>query len=139
MSQVAFLGLFTLISATMYQIDQSLKFLLPFVFKISEEKARRNVKIYNWSIISLLLVFTGLFFYIFYTPDDVGRNRVLWINLTFRLLFLIVYVVTVCRLYRKFKYFPSGVMDSEVKSIKRQFLAFMIGFIVQCAFFAYEI
>ena len=116
---MAYLGLFTLICATMYQIDQSLKFLLPFVFKISEERARRNVKAYNWGIFVLIMSYLGAFLYIFFTPKDIGRKNVLAINMGYRLVFLAIYLFTVVRLYRKFHYFPKGVMDSEVTSIKR--------------------
>ena len=75
------------------------------------------------------MVYGATLLWIFYEPDDLLRNPVLWINLCFRVLFVIIYLITVCRLYRKFRYFPKGVMDSEVKSIKRQFLAFFIGFL----------
>ena len=109
--------------------------MLPLEFKISEERARRNVKLYNWSIFALLMSYTGAFAYIFFTSRDIGRVNVLAINLGYRLVFLAVYSVTVSRLRRKFHCFPKGVMDSEVTSIQRQFLAFLVGFLAQFVFF----
>lgn len=138
-SQVAFLCLFALICATMYQIDQSLKFLLPLIYKISEEQARKNIRNYNLVMLALVLAYTAVFLWIFFTPKDVGRANVLIINLCFRIVFLIFYLVTVCGLYRKFRFFNQGVMNNEIKSIKRQFLAFFIGFISQIVFFIWEI
>ena len=113
----------------MYQIDQSLKFLLPIDFKITEEQARRNIKIYNWFIFLLILSYIGTGLWIFFTPIDVGRVIVLLINLSFRLVFLTIYLVTVYKLYQKIKFFNMDVMDREISSIKRQFLAFFVGFI----------
>ena len=82
--------------------------------------------------------YLGTFLYVFFTPRDIGRKNVLGINMGFRIVFLAIYLFTVVRLHRKFHYFPKGVMDSEVKSIKRQFLAFLVGFLAQFAFFIAE-
>lgn len=138
-SQAAFLGLFGLISATMYQIDQSLKLLLPYNLKSSEQRARRNIKIFNYSILALVMIYSGVFLWIFFTPIDVGRKWVLIINLVFRLLFLMIYLVTVCRLNAKFRFFTKGVLVSEIRSIRLQFWAFFTGFITQAAFVIVEI
>ena len=66
-SQVAFLALFALVSATMFHLDQSLCLLLPDVFKLTEQSVKRRIKVYNWVILTLTLLDTAMFLFIYFT------------------------------------------------------------------------
>ena len=129
-SQTIFLALLALCSATMYHIDQSLSLLLPDEFKSTQEKALRNIKIYNWAMLVLITIYFGIFLTIFFIPYNNTTRQVIIINFAKNLLLLAIYLITVITLYRKLRFFPEDIMKKEVNSIKLQFTAFLFGFTI---------
>ena len=130
---IVFYVLFALVSTTIFHIDQALTLVLPH--KEDHEarlaRVRRNMRCYNVSIISLCLVYFAFLIYVFFVPHDVGVRLVLGIDLFFRLLLFITYAWAVARLYRRLHHFPDKAMQAEVTSIKRQFLSFLIGYLIE--------
>lgn len=148
-SQAAFLALFTLVSATMYHIDQGLALLGRARQAAGAERAEqiaqaagralRNTRIYNWALFSLIAAYLGMFVWIYFTPEDVPAKTVLSLNLAFRVLFLGIYLATVISLVRKLKLFPPGVLQRELRSIKGQFFAFLLGFTAEAVYLGFMI
>ena len=84
-----------------------------------EARVLRNTKIYNWTVLFLISVYLSLFCWIFFTKVDILAEMVLSLNLGFRVLFLLIYLVTVVSLYKKLKNFKLKGMGQEITSIKR--------------------
>ena len=88
---------------------------------------------------SLIVVYTLSFLFIYFTEIDITPRAALSVNLAKSVFLLIIYLVTVVNLYRKLKILPQSIMEKEVKSIYRQFIAFFIGFLVQVIYMSYII
>ena len=93
-SQTTFIGLFALVSATMYHIDQSLSLLLPNSDQMTAHKILGYIKIYNTCIFCLAIIYFLTFLFIFFYYDILAW-LVLSIDLGFRITFLIIYTGTV--------------------------------------------
>lgn len=153
-SQTAFIALFMLVSATMFHISQSMALIhrtqsyqvsasgsssrLSSFFQ-DERNARRNIKVYNAVLLSLVSAFLGIFLFIFFWARDVESKLLLFLDMGFRACFLLIYFCTVIVLFRRLRQFPIGMMQKEVSSIKVQFVAFMFGFSVQAVYVAFLI
>ena len=112
---------------------------MPGALRKTEQRALRNIKIYNWSMFTLIVAYTAVFLFIYFTKEDTTARVVLSVNLGKSISLLIIYLVTVMNLFRKLKLFPESIMKKEITSIKRQFLAFLIGSVLQVAYMSYII
>ena len=117
-SQIASLALFALICATMYHINCSLSLLLQHLTGTTVKTARRNIFIFNSTVVLLVLAYTSLFMYILCTPRDIEASVVLLLDLAFQAIFIVIYLLTVWTLYKKLRHFPSESMTEEIRSIK---------------------
>lgn len=125
-SQISFLCMFALISSTMYHMDQSLTFLLPERHKQSSSRAKRNVKVYNWLHLVLVLLYLAAFLGIYFTKYDVKVTVALAVDMSFRCLLLTIYTFTVCSLHKKFGMIGNVKQKRQISSIEVQFMSFLI-------------
>ena len=87
----------------MYYLDKSLRMLLPNVYKLTEEQVKKDVKIYNIVIMVLLVIYIAMFIFVYFTTLHVSNEAALSIHVGFRILFLIIYMVTCVKLFRTLK------------------------------------
>ena len=118
----------------MYHLDLSLRLLLPNTFHLEEDETNKKIKVYNCVTFALLLIYFTMFLVIFFIMVNVSVNAVLITHLGFRIMFLIIYMVTCFKLFRTMKLFPDSIMENEIKSIKRQSLSFLFGFTLQASY-----
>ena len=97
----------------------------------------RRIKLYNWSLFAIVMIYLGLFIWTFFTPLDIEVVYILAMDLALHSVLLLIYAVTVLKLYRTLKHFPSESMGKEISSIKTQFFAFLIGFSFQAIYLSY--
>ena len=75
-----------------------------------------------------------MFLFIFFTEMAISVNSVLMAHLGFRILFLVIYMVTCFKLFRTLRHYPDSIMEKEIKSIQRQSISFLIGFTLQAVY-----
>jgi len=113
----------------MFHINQSLTMILPHVFNVSEETALKQICFYNTMISFIVVSYLGMLFWIFYAPD-IQVQIVLSLNLAFRIVLLLIFILTVIELFSTLKHFPAESMSIEIVSVKRQFVSFLIAFMI---------
>lgn len=137
-AQSAFITLFGLISSTIFHLNQSLTLVMPPIFKNTEAKAMKKICIYNSVIAVIVILYLAILVGIFLAPD-IKVEIVLLLDLIFRSTLLTIYICTVRQLFRTLKHFSSEQMSFEITSVKRQFYAFLIGFLFQAFYSSFQI
>lgn len=96
LSSAAFIGLYALISATIYHISQSLSLLIPNAERpVQVRDVQRNIRIYNICQFCIVLVYFGLFLWIFFTPNNISSSVVLSLDLGIGSMMTVIYILTV--------------------------------------------
>ena len=65
-------------------------------------------------MVAIILLYLALFLGVFFSPEKIGLTTVLSLTLGLRILVLIVYLLTVISLYRKFSYLPEIAQKTEI-------------------------
>ena len=126
---MAFIGLFALLSATIYHISQTLTLLIVKNEVLLQEKIiTRNIKVYNACMIATVLTYFALLLTIFFIRKDIQSQVVLSLNLGFHVLMILIYTLSVLGLFRNLSQIPTMTSGAEITSIKSQFVAILVGF-----------
>ena len=91
----------------MFHLDQSLSLALPNMYHDRTEKhVKRNIFIFNCVMIITMTIYFVVFLFLFFTKYDINVQYALAIDLAFRVFLLVIYTVTVIKLFKKFQYLP---------------------------------